>query len=206
MSITASDIFSLIMQDLDDVNAIRTMIPAMFLRQATRAQQWIALRYQLLRNTFPFALFLNTPVYALAQTHPRLVVVTHMTHSDGTPLARVPLTSLRYKDPAWFSTIGVPGLFYRIGWRFVGTYPVPSVAETAIITGLLLPSDLLEMTTRLQIPESYLPHLALVTTGLLMLGRERRYEEGIARIKMGLGMKAIPQTSSAPQEGAGVAG
>lgn len=197
MSTVANDLFALVMKDLDDENAIRTTTPALFLRHVTRAQQWVALRYQLLRETFPFSLYLNTPVYALVATHPRLVVVTHMTHSDGTPLWPVPLASLRYKDTAWFSTTGSPGLFYRVGWHYIGVYPVPSAAETAVISGLLLPATLTDMASRLQVQDSYVPHVTLVTSGLLMMSRERRYEEGIARIQQGLGIR--PSTAIAPQ-------
>lgn len=206
MSTVANDLFALVMKDLDDENAIRTTTPALFLRHITRAQQWVALRYQLLRETFPFSLSLHTPVYALVATHPRLVVVTHMTHSDGVPLWPVPFHSLRYKDTAWFSTTGFPGLFYRIGWRYVGVYPVPSAAETAVLSGLLLPAALTEMVSRLQIQDSYVPHVAMVTAGLLMMSRERRYEEGIARIQQGLGMRQAAATAPQTQEAAGVAG
>lgn len=206
MSTSANDLFAFVMQDLDDENAIRTTTPELFLRHATRAQQWVALRYQLLRETFPFSLYLNTPVYALAATHPRLVVVTHMTHSDGVPLWPVPFTSLRYKDTAWFSTTGSPGLFYRIGWRYVGVYPVPVAAETAVISGLLLPAALTEMTSRLQIQDSYVPHVALVMSGLLMMSRERRYEEGIARIQQGLGIRPSAAIAPQTQEATGVPG
>lgn len=204
MSTVAYDLFALVMKDLDDENAIRTTTPALFLRYVTRAQQWVALRYQLLRETFPFSLYLNTPVYAFAATHPRLVVVTHMTHSDGVPLWPTRFTSLRYKDTAWFSTPGTPGLFYRVGWRYVGVYPVPSVAETAVISGLLLPADLTDMVSRFQIQDSYVPHVVLVTSGLLMMSRERRYEEGIARIQQGLGIRPSAATAPQAQETAGV--
>ena len=195
MAIVANDLFALVMKDLDDENAIRTTTPALFLRQATRAHQWVALRYRFLRATFPLSLYANTPVYALSATHPRLVVVTHMTLSNGTPLWPVPLTSLRYKDTAWFATTGATAtLFYRVGWRYVGVYPVPSANATATLTGVLLPATLTEMPSYLQVPDSYVPRLTLVTTGLLMFSRERRYAEGLARIAAGLGLR----TSQAP--------
>ena len=199
------DIFPIIMQDLDDAHAVRTLPDAMWLRQCTRAQQWVALRYQLLRETFPLSLYTNTPVYALAATHPRLVVITHIT-LNGTPLWPVPLASLRYKDTAWFATAGTPSLFYRIGWRFVGAYPVPSTNATALMSGLLLPATLTEATSRLQIPDSYVPQLIQVATGLLMLARERRYQEGVARIRQGLGIRASAGPRTSTQEIAGVTG
>lgn len=205
----ANDLFALVMKDLDDENAIRTTTPELFLRHLSRAQQWVSLRYQLLRETFLFSLYTNTPVYALHSTQPRLVVVTHMTHSDRLPLWRVPLTSLRYKDMAWFATTGTPNLWYRVGWRYLGVYPVPSADETAVITGLIIPAALAEMASPLRIPESYIPQLAMVTTGVLMLARERRYDEGLARIKTGLGIQSqsagAPSTAPA-QEAASVAG
>lgn len=48
MATVVNDLFALVMKDLDDENAIRTTTPALFLRHVTRAQQWVALRYQLL--------------------------------------------------------------------------------------------------------------------------------------------------------------
>ena len=204
MTLTAENIFTLVQQDLDDETAIRTTPPTVFLRHATRAQQWVALRYRLLRETLPFLLFANTPVYSLSTHSPRMVVVTHMTRSDGTPLWPVPFTSLRYRDTAWFSTTGTPGFFYRVGWRYLGIVPVPSADETAIVSGLMLPNDLTEMASRLQIPDAWVPQLVQVTSGLMMLSRERRYEEGITRIMAGLGLRTAMSAPS-PQEAAGVA-
>ena len=199
------ELFALVMQDLDDATAIRTTPDAVFLRHATRAQQWVALRYRLLRDVFPFALFANTPLYQLQTRYPRLVVVTHMTRSDGTPLFPVPFTSLRYRDTAWFATTGTPLYVYRIGWTYLGVYPVPSADDTAMLSGLLLPTDLTAMTSRLQIADAWMPHMVTVTAGFMMLGRERRYTEGVARVMKGLGMRtgaALRET----QEVAGVTG
>ena len=204
MPLTVGALFVLVQQDLDDETAIRTTPPAIFLRHATRAQQWVALRYRLVRETLPLLLFANTPLYSLTTIFPRMVVVTHMTRSDGTPLWLVPLTSLRYRDTAWFSTAGTPGFFYRVGWRYLGIVPVPSADETAIVSGLMLPNDLTEMSSRLQIPDAWVPQLAQVTAGLMMLSRERRYEEGVTRIMAGLGLRTATSAPS-PQEAAGVA-
>ena len=209
MSTVANDLFALVMKDLDDENAIRSTTPDLFLRHVNRAQQWVALRYQLLREVFAFPLYQHVPIYALVTVHPRLVVITHMTHvSDGTPLARVAMTSLRYKDTAWFVTEGSSAFFYRLGWRYIGVYPVPSNNATATVTGLLLPATVTSMISRLQIPDSYVPHVSLVTAGLLMVARERRYGEGIARIRQGLGIAQAPQSpapSAGTQEAASVA-
>ena len=205
MPLPVDALFVLVMQDLDDETAIRTTPPTVFLRHATRAQQWVALRYRLLRETLPFALFANTPLYSLPTRYPRMVVVTHMTRSDGTPLSPVPYTSLRYRDTAWFSTTGTPLFFYRVGWRYLGIVPVPSADETAIMSGLMLPNDLTEMASRLQIPDAWVPQLLQVTSGLMMLSRERRYEQGVARIMAGLGLRSAASAPSA-QETAGVTG
>ena len=190
MALPVDALFTLVMQDLDDETAVRTTPPAMFLRHATRAQQWVALRYRLLRETLPFALFVNTPLYPLQTRYQRLVVVTHMTRSDGTPLWPVPFTSLRYRDTAWFSTPGTPLYVYRVGWSYLGVYPVPSTDETPVITGLILPTDLTEMDYRLQIVDAWVPHMVAVTAGLMILSRERRYAEGVARIMKGLGIRS----------------
>ena len=205
MALAVDTLFTLVQQDLDDEVAIRTTPSTIFLRHATRAQQWVSLRYRLIRETFPFALFANTPVYSLPTRVPRMVVVTHMTRSDGTPLWPVPLTSLRYRDTAWFSTTGTPGFFYRVGWRYLGIAPVPSVDETSIVSGLMLPTDLTEMASSLQIPDAWVPQLAQVTSGLMMLSRERRYEEGVMRIKAGLGLPTATPVPSI-QETTGVTG
>ena len=205
MPCAVDTIFTLVQQDLDDETTIRTTPHIIFLRHATRAQAWVALRYRLLRETLPFALFANTPLYSLPTRYPRMVVVTHMTRSDGTPLWPVPFTSLRYRDTAWFSTTGTPGFFYRVGWRYLGIVPVPSANETAIVSGLMIPNDLTEMTSRLQIPDVWVPQLVQVTAGLMMLSRERRYEEGITRIMAGLALRSAASVPSM-RETAGVAG
>ena len=203
MALAADTLYTLVMQDMDDEHAIRNASTALFLRHLSRAQQWVALRYQLLRETFPLSLVANTPLYALSATHPRLVTVTHMTLSNGTPLWPVPLTSLRYRDTSWFATTGAtPTLFYRVGWRYVGIVPVPNAATTLTLTGVLLPLTVTEMGAPLQIPESYLPELVMVTTGLLMVSRERQYQAGVARIMQGL---RIPR-QGAPQEVTSVPG
>ena len=204
MAIMVETIFSLVMQDVDDETVIRTAPPTIFLRHATRAQQWVALRYRLLRETLPFALFTNMPVYSLPTRYPRLVSVTHVTRSDGTPLWPVPFTSLRYRDTGWFSTTGTPLYFYRIGWRYLGISPVPSAEETVVVSGIICPTDLVDMVSLLQIPQGYIPQLVQVTAGLMMLSRERRYEEGIARIMSGLGLSTAPRGAQA-QEVANVA-
>ena len=204
MALSVDALFVLVMQDVDDETAIRTTPAAIFLRHATRAQQWVALRYRLLRETLPFALFANTPLYSLPTRHLRMVTVTHMTRSDGTPLWPVPFTSLRYRDAAWFSTTGVPLYFYRLGWAYLGVCPIPTADETALVSGLMIPTDLTEMTSRLQIADAWSPHVVKVTAGLMMLSRERRYEEGVARIMTGLGLRtAVPLREK--QEVAGVA-
>lgn len=205
MALPVDALFVLVMQDLDDEAAIRTAPHTVFLRHATRAQQWVALRYRLLRETLPFPLFVNTPLYHLQTRYPRLVVVTHMTRSDGTPLWPVPFTSLRYRDTAWFSTLGPPLYIYRVGWSYLGVYPVPSADDTAVLSGLMLPTDLTAMDSRLQIADAWVPHVVAVTAGLMMLGRERRYAEGVARIMKGLGLQTAGP-SRETQEVAGVAG
>ena len=77
----------------------------------------------------------------------------------------------------------------RIGWTYLGVYPIPTVDETTLVSGLMLPTDLTEMTSRLQIADAWNPHLVKVIAGLLMLSRERRYTEGVARIMTGLGLR-----------------
>ncbi len=209
MPLVAYDLFTLVMQDLDDETAIRTTPSAIFLRHATRAQQWVALRYRLLRETVPFPLFANTPLYNLPTRQPRIVVVTHITPSNGTVMWPIPMSSLRYRDTAWFATTGAPTAFYRVGWHYVGISPIPTTAETALLSGLVIPPELVESTTPLQVPEAWMPNVVLVTAGLMMLSRERRYQEGIARIMRGLGLQAsgvAGGTSQRSREVAGVAG
>lgn len=169
---------------LDDFMRVRTPTP-MFLRHVSRAQQWVALRYRLLRHTFALPLQATIPLYDVATMLPRLVSILSVVHATGVPLWPVPLTSLRYKDLAWIVTPGAPSVFYRIGWNFLGVQPVPQVDEVLHVTAHMLPLRIPTLTTLLEIPEAYAPQVVKVTAGLLAIVREHQ-PQGAQWIQEGL--------------------
>ncbi len=184
----ASDVRALVLQDLEDQNV--RFSDALFLRHLSRAQDWVNIRYQLVRTTFPLTTSAQVPFYAIACAVPRLVIVTHVTRGDGTTLWPVLLSHLRYADPAWAQTAGTPQQFYRIGWRYMGLRPVPTAVDMLRVTGLVVPAPVTALTDQLEIPASYIPELVLVTTGLLIMSQERRYREGLRRVREGLRLPA----------------
>lgn len=186
--LTAQDVLTLVQSDLDD-QGVR-FDTSLFLRHLSRAQDWVTIRYQLLRATFPLVTAAQVPFYAVPCTLARLVVVTHVTNSAGLVLDPVGLADLRYVDLLWAQTAGTPAQFYRIGWRYLGLRPVPDAIDTLRVTGLMVPTPVTALTDVLEIPASYVPELVLVVSGLLVLSEERRYQEGLRRIREGLGIPA----------------
>lgn len=174
---------------LDDFTRVRTPTP-MFLRHVSRAQQWVALRYRLLRHTFALPLQATIPLYDVATMLPRLVSVLSVVHDTGVPLWPVPLTSLRYTDLAWMTTPGAPTVFYRIGWNFLGVHPVPATDEVVHATAHMLPLRVEALSTLLEVPVAYAPQVVLVTAGLLAIVREHQ-PQGAAWIQEGLGAAAL---------------
>jgi len=193
MSVSADDVRQLILSDLDDQGIV--FPDALFLRQLSRCQGWIALRYHLLRETVPVLSVPNAPFYAMPVIAPRMVVVTHMQRGDGTVLWPVPFAHLRYANPAWIGTTGTPLYFARLGWRYVVLYPVPSVAEILQMSGTVLPAPVGALTDLLQVPDVYVPQVVLLTAGMLVVSQERRIPEGLERIRAALG---IPSPQAQP--------
>ena len=186
MPVAADAVRSLVMSDLDDQGIV--FDDDLFLRQLSRAQQWVCLRLQLLRVTVPISILPLVPFYAVSTVASRLVIVTHVQRGDGTNVWPVAFANLRYADTAWIQTPGTPRHFYRIGWRFLGVYPVPVVADTFRVTGLVLPGRLTAMTDLLEIPDAFVPQVVLLVAGLLTVSQERRIAEGLERIRAALGL------------------
>lgn len=191
MAVMVAQIHDLVMEEVDDPTAIRLPEP-LFLRMLTRAQQWVTLRYQLLRETILFQALTNVPVYPLATIAPRQWCALHLTRADGTVLDPVALAHLRYRDLQWFATTGPLQQWYRVGWSFVGLRPVPASTEILRLTGLQAPGAVISLQDFLTIPDSHAVHVALVVAGLLLITSERRYEEGLQRLQRGLGLSRTP--------------
>lgn len=188
MPTAADTVRTLVEFDLDD-QGLR-FSDDLFLRQLSRAQQWIVLRYSLLRTTVPVTLIPGAPFYAVPTVAPRLVAVTRAQLSDGTVLWPVAFAHLRSRDPQWIVTPGTPRHIYRVGWRYIGVYPVPTVADVLQVTGVVVPERLSALTDLLDAPDAYVPQVVELTAGLLVLTQERRYSEGLERIRVALGLPA----------------
>jgi|ERR1051325_983379 hypothetical protein len=192
---TADSLFARISASFDDPLRLRAEVDVL-LRALSRAQQWTALRWRLLSHGFPLETLEGVPWYHLGQRLPRLLVVTDVSGPEGEMLLPVPLTRLRYSDAQWLATQGRPGRFYRVGWSYLGFYPVPATTAVMSVTGVCMPVQLTTPTQRLEVPESYADVLVRLTAGLLKLGREREYQEGLAEIQEALSLQPA-QTGAA---------
>ena len=178
---TASSLYAGISAVLDDPQQLRAEEP-LLLRCLSQAQQWVALRYHLLLHSFPLEVIAGVPWYALPHLQPRLLMVTEVLDAAQRMLTAVPLTRLRYSDPQWLASSGTPTRFSRIGWSYVLFYPVPAVSAHYTMTGVCLPTRLLEGGQLLETPISYDDAVLRVAAGLLLVGRERKTAKGMALI------------------------
>jgi hypothetical protein len=193
---TASSLYAGISAVLDDPQQLRAD-EAVLLRLLSQAQQWVALRFHLLLHSFPFDVVAGVPWYALPPTEPRLLVVTEVLDASESMLTPVPLTRLRYSDPQWLASSGTPTRFYRVGWTHVGLYKVPAVSAQYTLTGVCMPARLTEGAQLIETPIAYDDAVMRVAAGLLLIGRERKYEKGLALISQGL---AVPQAQAQPAQ------
>jgi hypothetical protein len=187
---------------LDDPQQLRAD-EALLRRVLSQAQQWVALRYHLLIHAFPLDVVAGVPWYPLPVTEPRLLVVTEVCDANGSMLLNVPLTRLRYSDPQWLASSGTPTRFYRVGWTHIGLSKVPVVSEPYTLTGVCMPARLLDGAQPIETPIAYDDAVLKVAAGLLLIGRERNYDKGLALITQAL---AIPQPQAAAAPAAGGAG
>lgn len=185
--LTPADLLDTIFQAVDDVSRIHSADPLIGLRALSRAHQWVALRYRLLRRIYPWALRARVPLYARMDVCPRAVAILGAT-LNGEPLWPTPLDAVRYRDTQWLATQGTPALWYKVRWSYLGVYPVPSTAQTGTLTAIAAPLPLTLMTQALETPDGYADQLILTTTGLLLIGRERAVQEGLGKIAAGLNL------------------
>ena len=184
----ASVVLDLLALALDDEFSVHTP-RALLLSHLSRAQQWVSLRYRVIRHTVTLPLVPTAPFVDLLVLVPRFFGVTHVA-LGGIPLAWAPYQSLRIRDPLWLQTPGTPTLYYRVGLRWLGLVPVPTVAGNLRVTGIVAPVPLLREDQRLEVPDAYTNRLIAVSTGLLLVTREHLVEEGLRRVAAGLGMAA----------------
>jgi hypothetical protein len=186
---------------LDDPERVRSP-DAVLLRALGRAAQWVALRHRLLIQTFPLVLVPQVPWYHLPTVLPQVVLMTDVATATGVPLRPVPMSRLRYVDRTWLHSTGPLARYYRVGWTYVGFAPVPAVATTVAVTGLVVPAPAVQSPDALDGVSGYEDAVIQVATGLLLCGRERTCQEGLARIAEGLEVQTTQPTAA----GAGGAG
>jgi len=172
---------------LDDLHRVHTVDAGIALRALSRAQQWVAIRYRLLRATIPVTLGAGIPLYPRLDGGAQAVTVLSAS-LNGTPLAVVPLHALRVVDPAWLKTSGTPTLLYCVRWSLWGFYPVPSASGYVLVGAVMAPIKLTTLTQRLEIPDAYADQVLHVTTGLLLCTREGALQDGVAYVQRGLNL------------------
>jgi hypothetical protein len=187
---------------IDDPQQLRAS-EALLLRVLSQAQQWVALRYHLLIHSVPLDVVAGVPWYPLPVTEPRLLVVTEVLDGGGSMLTPVGLTRLRYSDPQWLASSGTPTRYYRVGWTHLGLYRVPATSGQYFLTGICMPARFTEGAQSIETPIAYDDAVLKVAAGLLLIGRERNYDKGLALITQAL---AIPQPQAAAAPAAGGAG
>jgi hypothetical protein len=173
---------------VDDPHRIHTP-QALGLQALSRAQEWVSIRFALLRRTFPLTLAASVPLYDRFTVAPEALTLLSASRA-GVPLALVPYTALRYRDPQWLATSGTPDTVYCIRWSLWGFYPVPAAATTVVVTCQVVASSLVHIEQPLSIPESYAERAEQVAIGLLLLGRERHFQAGVTFIQRGLDLSA----------------
>jgi hypothetical protein len=190
------DILADVGRRLDDVHLAHASTDVA-LRLVNWVQQWVALRWQLTRQTTPVALIPNLPLYHLPTVMPRAVSIVRVT-IDAVPLWPVPMRALRDHDPQWLARPcdwGMAPMAYYVqgqgGILWMGFYPVPTQEDTAQVTALVVPEDLLDVSSPLVIPDAYGARVVETTTGLLMLWSERHMEMGLQTFRTGLDLKAM---------------
>lgn len=186
MSLTAAMLLDRIYASVDDIHRIHTP-EALGLQALTRAQEWVSLRFALLRRTYPVLLAPTVQLYDRLALAPQ-AVTTLSASLNGVPLGLTPLTALRYRDPQWLATAGTPLLLYCVRWRLWGVHPVPTTEATLLVTCLAVALPLTAPTQGLEIPDSYADHVEQVALGLLLLGRERHLQVGVTAIQQGLAL------------------
>jgi hypothetical protein len=175
--------------ELDDPVRVRTPDDVL-LRALSRSSQFIAIRYRLLMQSVPLNVIPLVPWYHIVSLVPTMILVTDVTTSEGRPLHPQPFSRLRYVDRQWLATTGVLGRYYRIGYTYIGFAPVPAAYETVEVTGIVVPASVTQVTEQIALPENYADTVIKVATGLLLITRERSYQEGLAMIAEGLGIQA----------------
>jgi hypothetical protein len=158
-------------------------------RQVNRAQQYVAIRFRLLRQTQPIAVFSNKPLYEVPVVFPNLIRVVESDLNGTSTLWPIPAAMVRLSDPQWLSTLGTPQWIYQRGLTWLGLYPVPMASGTANVTGIIAPDQLTTLGQSLQVPDAYLPRVIELAAGLVMLGSERAFAQGLDHITRGLQLK-----------------
>ena len=80
-------------------------------------------------------------------------------------------------------------------------YPVPASSGIYSVTGVCMPERLVEGGQLLETPLSYDDALVKVASGLLLIGRERKYMKGMALIAQGLALP-LPGTGVSEESAA----
>ena len=194
---SAASLYAEVSALLDDPQQLRADEP-LLLRKLSEAQQWVALRYHLLIHDVALQVVAGVPWYHVPVLSPQVMVVTEVLDPTGSMLLDVPLTRLRYSDPDWLASSGLPTRFYRVGWTHVGLYRVPATSDVYTLTGICMPVRLTEGAQPLETPLSYDDAVIKVAAGLLLIGRERKYEKGLSLIGQGLGAP-VGQPQGAPE-------
>jgi hypothetical protein len=176
---------------LDDVGLVHADA-SVALRLLNRAQQYVSLRYALLRTTFPITLVPGTALYGLSAPIPRLVRFLSA-ELDGLPLWIVPLSVLALSDREWpahqASPSQPPQWVYPLGLSWLGLYPIPAAVGTMSVTALVAPIDLVSSSSVLSVPDAWLPRVIETAAGFLMLSSEKTYRQGLQHVGQGLGLK-----------------
>lgn len=179
------DMLALVAAELDDPDKIHTT-EAVAIRALNRAQQWVCLAYKLLLQNTSVVLIAKQGLVHWPSIMPNVAGVVAIA-LNGAHLWPTPWDEIRLADPQWLATQGTPAHWYILGLTYVGVYPVASGSTTLTLTGMQVPTTLTAVGNTLQCPDAFLPQVVQVTTGLLMLGRERDYSGGLKRIASALG-------------------
>lgn len=189
---SAGDVLSSIAKELDDPGFVHTHAH-LALQQLSRAQQAIAMRYELLLATRPLELTPRNPLSHLPTIFPdcRRVVAVEL---EGQALDPLDWMDLQFIRRDWYAHEGKPWYYYRIGVIWLGVFPVAEGTETAEVTMVRSSAALLTLSDVLEVPDGWVPLVTKLTAGILRIVGEHDYATGLALVRQALG---VPSAASA---------
>lgn len=170
---------------LDDPSFVHTEA-GVAMTQLSRAQEWVALRYELLRQTVSLTLTADISLYHLPSRYPRMKRLVAVDWGSKT-LFPMNWKDLQVLDTQWIAHTQALRYYYLWGITYLGFFPVPDANEIVNLTMVVTSQALTTGGQSLEVPNSYLPSVIRVAAGILRVILEHD-PAGIKMVQEGLGV------------------